>query len=99
SDPSCPLQPTVTRNATPATTVLAGAANPSTLSGAYTVGFSQSLLTGTNVAIDASMNRSSSNSNFSTLNPSWSGSLRYSFTQHLARDFGRLTNTRSIRIA
>jgi outer membrane protein len=98
-EPSLHLQATVNRNTTPATTILAGATNPSTLSGAYSVGFSQSLLTGTNVAIDAIMNRSSSNSNFSTLNPSWSGSLRYSFTQHLARDFGRLTNTRSIRIA
>jgi outer membrane protein len=98
-EPTLRLQATVGRNTTPATTVLAGAANPSTLSGAYTVGFSQSLSTGTNVEIDATMNRSSSNSGFSTLNPSWSGSLRYSFTQHLARDFGRFVNTRQIRVA
>ena len=98
-EPTLHLQATVNRNTTPATTVLAGAANPSTSGGAYTVGFAQSLMTGTNVAIDATMNRSSSNSNFSTLNPSWSGSLRYSFTQHLARDFGRTVNTRSIRVA
>jgi outer membrane protein len=98
-EPTLHFQATINRNTTPATTVLAGAANPSTLSGAYTVGFSQSLSTGTNVAIDATMNRSSSNSSFSTLNPSWSGSLRYSFTQHLARDFGRSVNTRQIRVA
>ena len=70
-----------------------------TLGGAYTVGFTQTLMTGTNVEVDATMNRSSSNSNFSTLNPSWSGSLRYSFTQHLLRDFGRRNNIRQIRIA
>ncbi|PYS37017.1 MAG: hypothetical protein DMG14_22730 [Acidobacteria bacterium] len=98
-EPTLHLQATVNRNTTPATTILAGAANPSTLSGAYTVGFSQSLFTGTIVAIDATVNRSSSNSTFSTLNPSWSGFLRYSFTQHLARDFGRLVNARQIRVA
>ena len=63
------------------------------------MGFSQSLATGTNVAIDATMNRNSSNSNFSTLNPSWNGSIRYSFTQHLVRDYGRLNNTHLIRAA
>ena len=98
-EPTLRLQATVGRNTTPATTVLAGAANPTTLSGAYTVGFSQSLSTGSIVEIDATMNRSSSNSGFSTLNPSWSGSLKYSFTQHLARDFGKFVNTHQIRVA
>jgi outer membrane protein len=98
-EPTLHLQATVNRNTSPATTVLAGASNPYTLTGAYTVGFSQSLSTGTNIAIDATMNRSASNSSFSTINPSWSGSLRYSFTQHLAKDFGRFVNTRQIRVA
>jgi outer membrane protein len=98
-EPSVHLQAAVTRNTQPATTVLAGAASPTTLGGAYSVGFAQSLLTGTNIAVDAAMNRSSSNNNFSTFNPSWSGSLRYSFTQHLARDFGRATNSHLIRVA
>jgi outer membrane protein TolC len=56
-------------------------------------------MTGTNIAVDATMNRNSSNSSFSTLNPSWTGSLRYSFTQHLLKDFGRKNNMRSIRVA
>jgi outer membrane protein len=98
-EPTIHLQATVNRNTTPATTILAGAQNPSTLGGAYTVGFSQSLMTGSIVAVDATLNRSSSNSNFSTLNPSWSGTLRYSFTQHLVRDFGRKVNSHSIRVA
>jgi len=98
-EPTLRLQATINRNTTPATTVLAGAANPSTLSGQYLVGFSQNLMTGTIVEVDATMNRSSSNNNFSTLNPSWSGNLRYTFTQHLARDFGRTVNSRSIRVA
>ena len=98
-EPNIHFQATVNRDTQPATTVLAGAANPSTLSGTYGVGFSQSLLTGTIVGIDATMIRTSSNSTFSTLNPFWIGSLRYSFTQHLARDFGRNTNAHQIRVA
>jgi outer membrane protein len=98
-EPTIHLQATVNRNTTPATTVLAGAASPTTLSGAYSIGFAQSLLTGSIIAVDVGMNRNSSNNNFSTFNPSWSGSLRYSFTQHLARDFGRAINAHQIRIA
>jgi outer membrane protein TolC len=45
------------------------------------------------------MNRNSSNSTFSTLNPSWQGSLRYSFTQHLLRDYGRRNNSRQFQVA
>src|SRR5262245_59255670 len=98
-EPTLHLQATVNRTTSPATNIFAGAANPSTLGGTYTVGFTQSLTTGANVEIDASMSRSSSNSLFNTLNPNWGGSLRYSFTQHLARDFGRKNNTRQITVA
>src|SRR5439155_14175267 len=97
-EPTLHLQATVNRNTSPSTSILAGAANPSTLGGAYTVGFSQFLETGTIVGVDANVNRSSTNSNFSTLNPTWNSSLRYSFTQHLARDYGRLTNMHQIRV-
>src|SRR6185295_19186009 len=98
-EPTLHIQATMNRNTTPATTILSGAANPTTLTGAYTVDFSQSLATGTNVAIDATMNRNSSNSTFSTLNPSWQGTLRYSFAQHLMRDYGRVNNMHQIRVA
>jgi outer membrane protein TolC len=98
-EPTLHMQATVGRNTTPATTVLAGAANPSTLSGSYDIGFSQTLPTGSILGIDAQMSRSSSNSNFSTLNPSWSNVLRYSFTQHLMQNFGRATNLHSVHVA
>src|SRR5438477_5749314 len=51
-EPALRLQATVNRNTTPATTVLAGASNPSTLSGSYSVGFTQNLMTGTIIEID-----------------------------------------------
>ncbi len=98
-EPSIHVQASVNRSTTPATTVLAGAANPSTLGGTYNIGFAQNLTTGSIVGVDATMSRSSSNSNFSTLNPSWTGTLRYAFTQHLAQNFGRDVNLHSVRVA
>ena len=98
-EPNLHVQATINRNTSPATTILSGAANPSSLGGAYTVGFSQQLPTGTIVNVDASMNRNSSNSNFSILNPNWNGTMRYSFTQHLTRDFGRTVNMHQIHVA
>ena len=98
-EPTLRLLATVNRNTSPATSQLTGAPSLSTLGGSYSLGYSQTLATGTNVGVDFILNRNSSNSAFNTFNPSWTGNLRYSFTQHLLRDFGRLNNTRLIRIA
>jgi outer membrane protein len=98
-EPSIHLQAAVNRTTNPATTQLAGARIQTALQGQYTVGFQQNLTTGTLVGVDVLMNRNSSNSTFSTVNPNWAGSLRYSLTQHLLRDFGRKTNTHLIRAA
>jgi outer membrane protein TolC len=98
-EPSLHFKATVNRNTTPATSILSGASNPSTLSGSYNVGFAQTLPTGGIVGIDATLNRTSSNSFFSTLNPSWTGTMQYSFTQHLMQNFGRATNLHAVRVA
>lgn len=98
-EPTMRFQSTITRNTSPSTSQLTGAPSLSTLSGAYSLGYSQTLTTGTNVAVDFIINRNSSNSAFNTFNPAWSGNIRYSFSQHLLRDFGRVNNTRQIRIA
>lgn len=98
-EPTLRLQATINRNTSPATSFLTGAQEFKNLGGAYTAGFSQTLQTGTNVAVDFTLNRSSSNSQFNTFNPSYTGRMTYSFNQHLLRDFGRTNNTRQIRIA
>ena len=98
-EPSIHLQAAITRSNNPATSLLAGASVQTALTGAYTAGFQQNLTTGTLVGVDVLMNRNSSNSTLSTINPNWAGSLRYSLTQHLLRDFGRKTNTHLIRVA
>ncbi len=98
-EPTLRLQATINRNTSPATSQLTGAPALSMLSGVYTVGFFQTLPTGTDVSVDFTLNRSSSNSAFSTFNPSWVGNLRYSFSQHLLRDYGRVVNQHQIRVA
>ncbi len=98
-EPTLHLQATVTRNTSPATSQLIGAQSLSTLGGAYSLGFSQALDTGTTLGLDFVMNRNSSNSAFNTFNPSYTGLLRYSFSQHLLKDYGRVNNRRQIRVA
>ena len=98
-EPTLHLQASVTRNTSPATSQLIGAQSLSTLGGAYSLGFSQALDTGTTLGVDFVMNRNSSNSAFNTFNPSYTGLLRYSFSQHLLKDYGRVNNRRQIRVA
>jgi outer membrane protein TolC len=98
-EPTIHLKATVGRSTTPGTSFLSGAAAPTVLNGSYNVGFAQTLPTGSIVGIDATMQRNSSNSLFSTLNPNWTGTLQYSFTQHLAQNFGRSVNLHSLRVA
>ena len=98
-EPTLHLQASVTRNTSPAISQLIGAQSLSTLGGAYSLGFSQALDTGTTLGVDFVMNRNSSNSAFNTFNPSYTGLLRYSFSQHLLKDYGRVNNRRQIRVA
>lgn len=98
-EPTIHIKTTVNRNTTPGTSILSGAANPSTLSGSYNVGFAQTLPTGGIVGVDATMSRTSTNSSFVTLNPSWVGTMQYSYTQHLLQNFGRGVNLHALHVA
>jgi outer membrane protein TolC len=98
-EPTIRLATSVTRNTSPAASQLVGAPSLRSLTQNYTVGFGQTLATGTNVGVDFTMSRSSSNSSFNTFNPSWNGAVRYSVSQNFLRDFGRSINTRQIQIA
>lgn len=98
-EPTLRLGAGVSRETSPSRTQLEGAPSISQLSHNYTIGFGQTLQTGTNFTVDFTMFRSSSNNAFSTFNPSWVGQLRYEVTQPLLRNFGRRANTRQIRIS
>jgi outer membrane protein TolC len=98
-EPTFTLSATVNRNTTPATSQFTGAPSLSILGGTYTMGFSEAFETGTNLGVNLSMIRSSTNSVFATINPSYTGLVQYSLTQHLLKGWGRTNNTSQIRIA
>lgn len=98
-EPTLRLGASVTRNTTQSQTQLTGVDSVSQLTHNFVVGFAKTLQTGTDLAVDFNMTRSSSNNAFNTFNPSWVGSVRYSFTQRMLNGFGRSVNTRSIRVA
>jgi outer membrane protein TolC len=56
-------------------------------------------MTGTSYSIDAIMNRSSTNNAFALFNPSWVGQMRYTVSQHLLQNWGRLPADHLIRVA
>ncbi len=98
-DPTLTLQGTVNRRSQAAITILDGADISRNLTGNYSITYNHNLEYGTNYSVRFSVNRNSSNSSFSTVNPSYNGSLQYSFTQPLLRGFGRDINTSAITIA
>jgi outer membrane protein TolC len=101
-EPTLNLSATVGRSTQPVASQLtagAGATAFAQLYHRYSIGFGQTLHTGTRVDVDFFMNRNSSNNQFNTFNPSYSGVLNYQVTQPLLRNFGRNINDSSIRIA
>ena len=65
----------------------------------YSIGYGQTFQTGTALSVGFSVNRNSSNSLFDTFNPSYFGTITYSISQPLFRNYGRGVNGRQIRIA
>jgi len=98
-DPTLRISATASRNTTLGTSSLSGAPTLSVLSHTYSVGYGQTLLTGTSVGVNWLMTRNSSNNTFLLYNPSYSGTLQYSVSQHLLRDRSRDINARQIRVA
>ena len=97
--PSLSFTGTVSRNTAASTTQLNGAASLSTLQHNFSTSYTRSLATGTTLGVTATMARTSSNNSFSTFNPSYSGRVTYSASQHLLQNWGRDVNMRQIRQA
>jgi outer membrane protein TolC len=98
-DPTLTLSGAVNRNTTASTTQLDGAQTNTRLTGNYGATLSQQLQYGSSYQVRFTMNRISTNSGFSTVNPAYNGQLSYQFTQPLLRNRGTLINTGPIRIA
>jgi len=100
-----PFEPTLniaargTHSITPSASQLVGATSFIQLLHQYSISYGQTLQTGTQMSVGISMNRSSSNSVYTTINPSYSGTVNYSVTQPLLQNFGRDINGHLIRIA
>lgn len=88
----------VARSTTPSASQLQGAAALSSLSHYYSIGYGQTLQAGTQLSVNLSMNRNSSNSAFSTFNPYYSGNITYQILQPLLQGFGRDINAHLIRV-
>jgi outer membrane protein len=98
-DPSLRISATVGRTTLLSTSLLTGAPTLSTLSDTYSIGYGQTLLTGTSVGVNWLMTRTSSNNSFLLYNPSYNGALQYTLSQHLLRDRSRGVNAHQIRVA
>ena len=101
-EPTLNLSATVGRSTQPVASQLtagAGATAFRQLYHRYSIGYGQTLHTGTRVDVDFYLNRNSSNNQFNTFNPAYSGSVAYQITQPLLRNYGRSINDTAIRIA
>jgi len=83
----------------PSSTQLAGAPVLNTLSQTTQFGYSQSFSPGTNFQTSFNVNKFSTNSSFSFLNPSFATAWQLQVTQPLLRNFGRFPNRAPILIA
>ena len=98
-EPTLAIDANFTSDSSRSRTQLTGVDSVSQLVDNFNITYFQTLQTGTDVAVEFALNRTSSNDAFSTFNPAWFSRMRYSFTQHLLNGFGRSVNTRGIRVA
>jgi outer membrane protein TolC len=88
-----------TRQKSPSTNALDGAATLATLSQPARFTYSQTLDTGTNYTATFTGNKSSTNSGFQNFNPALNSTLGLNFTQPLVRNRGRYVNRINIVLA
>lgn len=88
-----------TRSSSAATSELQGATTLSELNHQGSVAYSQTFQTGTSYSVGFSSSRDATNSSYALVNPSFSSSLNFSFTQPLLRRRGLLANRAPIVIA
>jgi len=101
-EPTLEISATVGRNTQPVVSQLTAGTGVTALQQLfhrYSIGYGQTLHTGTRVDVDFFMNRRSDNNQFNTFNPAYSGTLTYQITQPLLRNYGRSINDTAIHIA
>jgi outer membrane protein TolC len=88
-----------TRSVSPTNSTLSGASTLSTLNQISTSGYTQEFFTGTTVGATFATTRTTTNSSFATVNPSFSSGLTFTLSQPLWRDRGLFPNRAPIVIA
>jgi outer membrane protein TolC len=98
-DPFATASFSATRTLTGTTSATSGAATINSLSQPLNLGVQQLLPTGANYSVSYSDFKSSTNSDFATVNPSYSSALLFSFSQPLLRGRGSFITKLPITIA
>jgi outer membrane protein TolC len=101
-EPTLNVSTTIGRSTQPVASQLtagAGATALQQLYHQYSIGYGQTLHTGTRVDVNFNVNRNSSNNQFNTFNPSYGANLTYRIGQPLLRNYGRGINDTALRIA
>jgi outer membrane protein len=98
-EPTLRIAASVARDTFQSRSQFTGTSSVTQLTHTYSVGYGQRLKFGADVALDFSVNRSSTSAGVETFNPSWFGVMRYSYTQRVLNGFGREVNSRGIRVA
>ncbi|HEY6351671.1 MAG TPA: TolC family protein [Candidatus Angelobacter sp.] len=88
-----------TRSVSPSASSLSGASTLSTLNQPLGISFSQEFQTGTALGASFNSTRSTTNSTFATVNPSFTSGLTFSLSQPLWRNRGLFPNRAGIMIA
>lgn len=94
--PSVTFTGSVSRNSAFSTSQLNGASSLNQLQHNFSASVTKNLAAGTTVGVTATMARASSNSILSTFNPSYTGRITYSISQHVLQNRGREINLRQV---
>jgi outer membrane protein TolC len=98
-NPSFQFATNLDRVVTPTTSPLQGGETLLNLTTVYDLNFQKSFEPGFDIAVNFSTLRLRTSSFFNSLNPSLTSDLTISFSQHLLKDFGRISRGRHLRIA
>ncbi len=98
-DPSLNYSTTVNRNVVPTSSVLAGGATLFNLDIPYSVSVRKPFEPGLDLGVSFSTLRNRTSNTFVDLNPSFTSVIGVSLTQHLLKDFGKISRGRFLRIA
>ncbi len=89
----------VNRLVTPTTTALAGGETLLNLNTSYSATYHKPFEPGLDLDIEFSTLRNRTSSFFNSVNPSFAPALNLQFTQHLLKDYGRISRGRLLKIA